>query len=88
MAGQDSSIEFNVIDKVVAAGPKRLDAMFRETFASLDEVRKRKLTAEQKADLETLSEAYELAKNLVVTLAQLNHTRATARDARALRRDD
>ena len=88
MAGTDSAIEFNVIDKVVAAGPKRLDAMFRETFESLDEVRKQQLTAEQTADLDTLAEAYELAKNLVVTLAQLNHTRATALDPRALRGDD
>lgn len=88
MADQDSTLEFKVIDKVIAAGATRLDAMFRETFESLDEVRKRKLAPEQEADLNTLVEAYELAKNLVVTLAQLNHTRATALDARALRHDD
>jgi hypothetical protein len=63
-------LRFELIEKVVKQGEKRLETMFRQTFEDLDKLSAQGLSPEQEQAREHVVDAYKLAKELVFTLVQ------------------
>lgn len=68
---KNDELEFRIIDKIVDQGEKRLKSMFRETLDDLEKQRTQQLTAMQKRELEQVITAYQLARDLVLTLVDV-----------------
>lgn len=68
---KNDELEFRIIDKIVDQGEKRLKSMFRETLDDLEKQRSQQLTAMQKRELEQVITAYQLARDLVLTLVDV-----------------
>lgn len=68
---KNDELQFRIIDKIVDQGEKRLKSMFRETLDDLEKQRGDKLTAMQKRELEQVITAYQLARDLVLTLVDV-----------------
>jgi len=66
-----TEIQFRILDKVVAQGRKRLESMFRETFEDLEQLSLTSLDGQQRQELAELTEAYQLAEELVIELVDL-----------------
>lgn len=67
---QQTQLKFELIEKVVKQGEKRLETMFRQTFEDLDKMAKAGLTTEQEQGRAQIVDAYKLAKELVFTIVQ------------------
>jgi hypothetical protein len=68
-------LHFVVLDKVVAQGTKRLESMFATTFEELKRIQQQEDTSEDhKLDIAVLMEAYELTKELIMTVLQFKDT--------------
>ena len=68
---KNDELEFRIIDKIVDQGEKRLKSMFRETLDDLEQQRGQQLTAMQQRELEQVITAYQLARDLVLTLVDV-----------------
>ena len=68
---KNDELEFRIIDKIVDQGEKRLKSMFRETLDDLEKQRGQQLTAMQQRELEQVITAYQLARDLVLTLVDV-----------------
>lgn len=68
---KSDELQFRIIDKIVDQGEKRLKSMFRETLDELEKQRGQQLNATQKRELEQVITAYQLARELVLTLVDV-----------------
>lgn len=68
---KNDELQFRIIDKIVDQGEKRLKSMFRETLDDLEKQRAQQLSALQKRELEQVITAYQLARDLVLTLVDV-----------------
>ena len=64
-------IQFQLIDKVVAQGKKRLESLFRETLHDINQLDKNTLDEEAQQELDQLVEAYRLVESLVMDMVDL-----------------
>jgi hypothetical protein len=65
------SLEFQVIDKIVAQGRKRLESMFRQTFDDLNKLQQDELDEQQLKEFDELMEAYQLVETLIIQMVDL-----------------
>jgi len=75
-------MKFELLEKVVAHGQKRLTSMFRATFEDLEKLKAAGLTAAQQEDCERLEEAYRLAQELIETMLQFKSAMQQSHSAR------